>query len=116
VLHSFTFIPPCEPTLRDRLPKGVGWFYEVKFDGYRMQVHKAGRHVTLYTKNGVDWTERFPHLTAALALLPGSAIFDAELVHADGFEQLHRLAHTCQALIEADASAPIKNHQHPLCS
>jgi len=36
------FIPPCEPTLRDRLPKGEGWLYEVKFDGYRMQVHKAG--------------------------------------------------------------------------
>ena len=37
------FIRPCEPTLRDRLPKGEGWLYEVKFDGYRMQVHKAGR-------------------------------------------------------------------------
>jgi len=32
------FIPPCEPTLRDRLPKGEGWFYEVKHDGYRLQV------------------------------------------------------------------------------
>jgi bifunctional non-homologous end joining protein LigD len=87
------FIPPCEPTLRDRLPKGVGWFYEVKHDGYRMQIHKAGRRVTLYTKNGADWTERFTHLTAALASLAGSAIIDAELVHADGFEQLHRQVH-----------------------
>ena len=30
-----TFIPPCEPTFRVRLPKGEGWVYEVKFDGYR---------------------------------------------------------------------------------
>jgi bifunctional non-homologous end joining protein LigD len=45
--------------LRDRLPKGEGWFYEVKHDGYRMQVHKADRRVTLYTKNGADWTEHF---------------------------------------------------------
>jgi bifunctional non-homologous end joining protein LigD len=90
VLRS-TFIPPCEPTLRDRLPKGEGWFYEVKHDGYRMQIHKAGRRVTLYTKNGADWTERFPHLTAAS--LAGSAIIDAELVHLDGFEQLHRQVH-----------------------
>jgi ATP-dependent DNA ligase len=52
------FIPPCEPTLRDRLPKGEGWFYEVKHDGYRLQVHKAGHNVTLYTRNGTDWTER----------------------------------------------------------
>jgi len=36
------FIPPCLPSLRERLPKGEGWLYEVKFDGYRMQVHKAG--------------------------------------------------------------------------
>ena len=48
------------------------------------QVHKTGRSVTLYTKNGADWTERFPHLTATLASLAGSAIIDAELVHADG--------------------------------
>jgi hypothetical protein len=35
------FIPPYEPTLRDRPPKGEGWLYEVKFDGYRMQVQHA---------------------------------------------------------------------------
>jgi bifunctional non-homologous end joining protein LigD len=87
------FIPPCEPTLRDRLPKGAGWLYEVKFDGYRMQVHKAGRAITLYTRNGADWTERFPHLVAALASIPGSAIIDAELVHNAGFEALHRQVH-----------------------
>ena len=65
VLCSSTFIQPCEPTLRDRLPKGEGWRYEVKFDGYRMQVHKAAGVVTLYTCNGADWTGRFPHLAAA---------------------------------------------------
>jgi ATP-dependent DNA ligase len=88
------FIPPCEPTLRDRLPKGEGWRYEVKFDGYRMQVHKIGRDVTLYTRNGADWTERFPHLAAALTSIPGSAIIDAELVHAESFEALHRQVHS----------------------
>jgi bifunctional non-homologous end joining protein LigD len=94
VLRSPTFIPPCEPTLRDRLPKGEGWLYEVKFDGYRMQVHKADRTVTLYTRSGADWTERVPHLAAALTSLPcRSAIIDAELVHVDGFEQLHRQVH-----------------------
>jgi bifunctional non-homologous end joining protein LigD len=47
--------------LRDRLPKGEGWVYEVKFDGYRMQVHKAGPAITLYTRNGADWTDRVSH-------------------------------------------------------
>jgi bifunctional non-homologous end joining protein LigD len=85
-----SFIRPCEPTLRDRLPKGEGWRYEVKFDGYRMQVHKAGPVVALYTRNGADWTDRFPLLADPLGSIPGSAIIDAELVHPDGFEQLYR--------------------------
>jgi bifunctional non-homologous end joining protein LigD len=88
------FIPPCNPTLRDRLPKGGGWLYEVKFDGYRMQVHKAAAHTTLFTRNGADWTGRFPHLVADLTSLPcASAIIDGELVHVDGFEELHRRVH-----------------------
>jgi bifunctional non-homologous end joining protein LigD len=94
VLRSPAFIPPCEPTLRDRLPKGEGWLYEVKFDGYRLQVHKAGSAVTLFTRRGADWTDRFSHLAAALASLPcRAAIIDAELVHNDGFEALHRGVH-----------------------
>jgi len=94
VLHSSTFIPPCEPTLRDRLPKGEGWFYEVKHDGYRLQVRKASRTITLYTRNGADWTERFPYLAAELTSLPcGSAVIDAELVHMHGFEALHHAVH-----------------------
>jgi bifunctional non-homologous end joining protein LigD len=93
VLRS-TFIPPCNPTLRDRLPKGEGWLFEVKFDGYRLQVHKAGERVILYTRNGTDWTYRFPRLAEELASLPcSSAIIDAELVHVEGFEALHRAVH-----------------------
>ena len=89
-----SFIPPCYPTLRDRLPKGEGWLFEVKFDGYRLQVHKAGARVILYTRNGADWTYRFPRLAEELTSLPcSSAIIDAELVHVDGFEALHRTVH-----------------------
>jgi hypothetical protein len=47
------FVPPCELTLRDSVPKGDAWLHEVKFDGYRMQVHKAGWKVWLFTRNGV---------------------------------------------------------------
>jgi bifunctional non-homologous end joining protein LigD len=88
------FIKPCEPSSRDRLPKGDGWIYEVKFDGCRLQVHKTGDTVTLYTRRGADWTARFPALAASFRSLPcRSAIIDAELVHADGFASLHRLVH-----------------------
>jgi bifunctional non-homologous end joining protein LigD len=93
VPRSSSFILPCEPTLRDRLPKGEGWFYEVKFDGYRLQIHKAGRNVTLYTRNGQHWADRFTHLAGAMTSIPGSAIIDAELVHGDGFDALQRRVH-----------------------
>ena len=43
------FIPPCEPTLRDRLPKGAGWLYEVKFDGYRAIAIKTRGQMRLRT-------------------------------------------------------------------
>jgi bifunctional non-homologous end joining protein LigD len=92
---SFHFIKPCEPTPRERLPKGGGWLYEVKFDGYRLQAHKAGPAVKLFSRNGADWTDRFPHLVGALASVScASAIMDAELVHAEGFEALHSGIHS----------------------
>jgi ATP-dependent DNA ligase len=76
VLRPSIFVPPCEPIQRDRPPKGDAWLHEVKFDGYRMQIHKAGRKVWLFTRNGHDWTKRFPnsplnwlHSRAALSTL-----------------------------------------------
>jgi hypothetical protein len=51
-VRSSAFIPPCIPTLRDRLPKCEGWQFELKFDGYRVQLHKAGASSTLFGRNG----------------------------------------------------------------
>jgi bifunctional non-homologous end joining protein LigD len=94
VPRTSPFIPPCEPTLRTRLPKGEAWLYEVKPDGYRLQAHKAGSTVTLYTRKGHDWTERFPHLATSLASLAcDAAIIDAELAHPEGFEAVHSQVH-----------------------
>jgi len=60
---------------------------ETKFDGTRMQAHKAGGTITLYAGDGEDWTGRFPLLTAALRALPcESAVVDGELAHEDSFE------------------------------
>ena len=40
------FISPAQPALSDRPPHGHGWVHEVKFDGYRVQLHKAGYLLT----------------------------------------------------------------------
>jgi bifunctional non-homologous end joining protein LigD len=81
------FIVPYSPTLRARPPEGDAWLHEIKFDGWRIQLHKRGRDVALYTKNGHDYTKRLPSIAAAVAALPvrsvRSAIMDGELTATD---------------------------------
>jgi ATP-dependent DNA ligase len=46
------FIRPAQPKLRTIPPQGDTWIHEIKFDGWRAQLHKQGRSVAIYTKNG----------------------------------------------------------------
>jgi bifunctional non-homologous end joining protein LigD len=57
--------------------------YELKFDGYRVQLHKAGLSSAIYGKNGGDFSRRFPAVAAAVLGLPTkSCIIDGELIAA----------------------------------
>jgi bifunctional non-homologous end joining protein LigD len=44
------------------VPAGSAWLHEPKLDGFRLQIVKQGRQVTLYSRNGHDWSERLPVL------------------------------------------------------
>ena len=80
MLRKNPFIEPCQPAIRKESPSGPQWLHEVKFDGYRIQIHKAGKDVVLFSKNGKDFTTRFPDITHAIAALPTTSfILDAEL-------------------------------------
>jgi bifunctional non-homologous end joining protein LigD len=48
------YLPPTAPTLRSAPPRGEQWLHEVKFDGWRIQLHKHGGSTALFTKNGHD--------------------------------------------------------------
>jgi bifunctional non-homologous end joining protein LigD len=62
-------------------PTGDGWLYEMKYDGYRMQIARRGGALKIYSRNGLDWTERFPRIAnAARGLACSSAIIDGEAV------------------------------------
>jgi bifunctional non-homologous end joining protein LigD len=77
------FIPPALPKLRASPPTGEGWLYELKFDGYRVQLHKAGVSSLIYGRNGGDFTRRFPAVAAAVLGLPTkSCVIDGELIAA----------------------------------
>jgi bifunctional non-homologous end joining protein LigD len=73
------FIKPQLATLKTKAPKGDQWLHEIKYDGYRIQVHANRGRKKVYTRNGLDWTKRFSTIAAALDI-PGEAIIDGEVV------------------------------------
>jgi bifunctional non-homologous end joining protein LigD len=78
------FRPLQLATLVDAVPSGNGWFHEIKYDGYRAEIAAAGSEVRVYTRNGLDWTDKFAPLVrhvAALDLPP--CLIDGEIVAYD---------------------------------
>ena len=62
--------------------RGDDWLHEIKFDGYRMLAHLKSGKVRLASRKGLDWTEKFPEVAAALGELGvGEALLDGEIVH-----------------------------------
>ncbi|HYF56120.1 MAG TPA: DNA ligase D [Salinarimonas sp.] len=79
-----TFVEPCLAKLVDTAPTGTDWLHEIKFDGYRVQARIDGDHVTLLTRKGLDWTDRFGPVADAMRELGlGSGLLDGELVVED---------------------------------
>ena len=75
------FIPAALATSITKPPKGERWIHEVKFDGYRVQVHLRDATVKVFTRRGNDWTNRFRKIAAdAWHVNAGSAIIDGEVV------------------------------------
>ena len=74
------FIQPCRPIVVTQPPSGAGWMHELKHDGYRLQIHVRDGRVGLYTRNGADWTKRYPRIVEEAARLREPLIIDAEVV------------------------------------
>src|ERR1700759_3794081 len=73
------FIKPQLATLKAKAPSGDQWLHEIKFDGYRVQVHLNKGKKRVFTRNGLDWTKRFSVIAGAFDV-PGRAIIDGEVV------------------------------------
>src|SRR2546422_2788823 len=91
-----SFIPPQLATLVKEPPSGDEWLHELKFDGYRMLCRIDRRRVTVWSRNGKDWTEKFQNVVQALKSLKAtSAMLDGEIVIVDAqgrssFQKLQR--------------------------
>jgi bifunctional non-homologous end joining protein LigD len=81
------FVDPVLASSVDKVPAGERWVHEIKFDGYRVQVHLRDAAVKVFTRRGNDWTNRFRKIAGdAWHVNAGSAIIDGEVVvpSADG--------------------------------
>ena len=79
----FAFFPQLA-TLVEEPPKGGGWVYEVKFDGYRLLARIDGDDVRLFTRNGNDWSSRLKALVAEVRRLElPTGWYDGEIVVLD---------------------------------
>jgi bifunctional non-homologous end joining protein LigD len=78
------FVPPQLATLVAHARNGTNWLHEVKFDGYRLQARLKSGKVQLLTRNGLDWSKRFPNICAGIKTLSVSeALIDGEAVVED---------------------------------
>jgi bifunctional non-homologous end joining protein LigD len=75
------FIEPALAASIDRVPSGERWIHEIKFDGYRVQVHLANEAVRVFTRRGHDWTNRIRKVANdAWHVKANAAIIDGEVV------------------------------------
>jgi bifunctional non-homologous end joining protein LigD len=77
-------IEPCLPSPAKAPPSGHGWIHEIKHDGFRILARRGPAGVQLITRNGNDFTPRFPFIEMAVKSLPvRSCLIDGEAIVCD---------------------------------
>jgi hypothetical protein len=71
----------CIPIRGTKVPSSPDWLHEIKYDGYRLRVERSSERVRLITRNGHDWTDRYPWIVeAALKNRIKQFVIDGEAV------------------------------------
>ena len=60
-----------------------GWLYEIKWDGYRIIAYKQKNRITLRSRSGLDYTDRYPAVVNALKKIKSDFVIDGEVVAFD---------------------------------
>jgi bifunctional non-homologous end joining protein LigD len=99
------FIAPCLPSPAKAPPSGPNWIHEIKHDGFCILARRDSAGVQLITRNGNDFTTRFPLAVAAVASLPANSFqIDGEAIVTNGdglavFELIRRARHGEKAVL-----------------
>ncbi|PWT99888.1 MAG: DNA ligase, partial [Bacteroidetes bacterium] len=59
------------------------YIYEMKWDGYRIISFVNGRTVKLHSRNGLNYTDKYPLIVGALMQIPHKMVLDGEVVVPD---------------------------------
>lgn len=97
-------LAPMEAETREKIPTGIGWQYEPKWDGFRCLVFREGEQVAIQSKAGQPLGRYFPELVAAIRdVHVRRFVLDGEIVIPSGegfsFESLLQRIHPAQSRI-----------------
>ncbi len=76
-------VQPMLCTLVDESFSKPGWLFEIKWDGYRAIGSKHHDTIELYSRNGLNFAERYAPVVEALRQLHHDVILDGEIVAVD---------------------------------
>ena len=87
-------------------------YAEYKYDGIRVQAHKRGDEVRLYSRRLEDITVSFPEVASSIGRAEGSLILDGEVVPFSGgrplpFQLLQRRLRRMEGFEDARKKAPV---------
>src|SRR5437667_5669671 len=76
---------PMLATLEQQVPKGPGWLFEVKWDGFRALARVTRGEATLKSRQGNDLTQRFPTVAKEIpkAVKTPDCVLDGEVCALD---------------------------------
>ena len=111
------FIEPCLPSPADQPPGGPNWLHEIKHDGYRLMARRDPVGIRLLTRNGHDWSPRYPLIVQAVNMLKvRSCLIDGEAVACDDNGMAVSCSHHNLHRLPCELSNPLRKRSFSLSS
>lgn len=80
--HNNEDFKPMLATLSEHIFDSKDWLFERKLDGYRI-ISSVGKTVSLITRNGKDYTDKYKIIAKSLSEISDNAILDGEIIALD---------------------------------